>query len=192
MECLRDRSARIRPAGWSRVPTSVTIDRSGPAIATVSHPSHEGCLVCGPCNHRGMNIVFSRGADGWTEARLRAGVHLQGYPRMMHGGVVSLLLDAAMTHCLFQAGCTAVTARMEIKFRRPVDVDADVSVRARLVRASPPAYQLRAELLQDGRVMASALGLFVHRPELQTQSKPTVRHVPASTRDRPVEKSGIS
>lgn len=127
--------------------------------------------MCGPCNQRGMNLAFFRGSDGWTEARLSAGTHLQGYPRMMHGGVVSLLLDAAMTHCLFQEGCTAVTARMEVKFRRPVEVDADVRVRARLVRASPPAYQLRAELLQDGRVKASALGLFVHRPELRVPTR---------------------
>ncbi len=127
--------------------------------------------MCGPCNQRGMNLAFSRGADGWTEARLSAGTHLQGYPRMMHGGVVSLLLDAAMTHCLFHEGCTAVTARMEIKFRRPVELEADVHVRARLVRSSPPAYQLRAELLQDGRVKASALGLFVHRPDLRSATR---------------------
>ena len=90
---------------------------------------------------------------------------LQGYPRIMHGGIVSLLLDAAMTHCLFSQGATGVTARMEIKFRHPVSVDRAVHVRARLVRSSPPTHQLRAEIRQGDQIKATATGLFVDRPE---------------------------
>lgn len=91
---------------------------------------------------------------------------LQGYPRMMHGGIISLLLDAAMTHCLFDHGAAGVTARMEIKFRHPVTVEEPVQIRARIVRASPPTYQLRAEISQGERIKATATGLFVDRPEL--------------------------
>lgn len=90
---------------------------------------------------------------------------LQGYAHLMHGGIISLLLDAAMTNCLFAHGSAGVTARMEVKFRHPVAVDQPVRVRARVVRSSPPAYQLRAEMLQSRQIKATAAGLFVDRPE---------------------------
>ncbi len=94
-----------------------------------------------------------------------AGDHsLQGYPRIMHGGIVSLLLDAAMTHCLFDHGAAGVTARMEIKFRHPVSVDLPVRIRARLLRSSPPTHQLWAEIRQGDQIKATAAGLFVDRP----------------------------
>jgi len=148
---------------------SVTTDSLHRASDTTHHPAHERCVVCGSRNHRSLNLPFCRGDDGWVEATLTGDESLQGYPHMMHGGVISLLLDAAMTHCLFAHGCTGVTARMELKFRHPVMVNERVHIRAKLVRASPPAYQLKAELLQHEQVKTSATGLFVDRPELIAQ-----------------------
>ena len=130
------------------------------------HPAHEFCVVCGSRNKHSLNVAFHHGSGGWVEATLSENDSLQGYPRMMHGGIISLLLDAAMTHCLFAHGQTGVTARMEVKFRHPVTVTEPVRIRAKLARSSPPAYQLRAELCQREQVKATATGLFVDRPEL--------------------------
>jgi acyl-coenzyme A thioesterase PaaI-like protein len=121
-------------------------------------------VVCGADNQRGLNLAFRRGDDGWVEATLDSDDSLQGYARLMHGGIIALLLDAAMTNCLFAYGCAGVTATMEVKFRQPVGVDAPVHVRARLIRSASSAHQLRAELLQADRVKATATALFVHRP----------------------------
>jgi len=144
----------------------VTTDQKRQRSGATHHPGHLGCVVCGRQNHRGLNISFCRCSNGWIEARLTADQSLQGYSGLMHGGVISLLLDAAMTHCLFSHGLTGVTARMEIKFRHPVAVGGQVQLRAKLVRSSSPAYHLEAELLQDRKIRATAVGLFVDRPEI--------------------------
>jgi len=123
-------------------------------------------VVCGARNARGLNLVFRRSDDGWVEGALGKDESLQGYPDMMHGGIISLLLDAAMTHCLFDHGAAGVTARLEVKFRHPVKVDRPVRIRAKLVRSSSPAYHLRAEMRQGEQVKATATGLFVDRPAL--------------------------
>jgi len=44
-----------------------------------------------------------------------------------------MLLDAAMTHCLFARGVQGVTAKLDVKFRHPVRVGVQANVRARVV-----------------------------------------------------------
>ncbi len=148
---------------------SVTTERGPDARLVAPNPGHGRCVVCGSDNQRGLNLAFRRAEDGWVEATLNGDDSLQGYARLMHGGIISLLLDAAMTHCLFAHGYVGVTATMAIKFRHPVAVDAPVRVRARLVRSASSAHQLRAELLQNDHVRATANALFVHRPALVNQ-----------------------
>lgn len=146
--------------------------------------------MCGARNGHGLNLSFGSDGDGWIQATLDGRDYLQGYSKMMHGGIISLLLDAAMTHCLFAHGSAGVTARMEVKFRHPVAVDAPVQVRARLIRSSPPGHQLRAELIQNDKLMATAIGLFVHRPELteKVMTDAEFEH----TNNRPRRKHGQS
>ncbi|MBN1488476.1 MAG: hypothetical protein JXA69_01045 [Phycisphaerae bacterium] len=85
---------------------------------------------------------------------------------MMHGGIIAMLLDGAMTNCLFTHGRTGVTARMELAFRHPVRSGDGVTVRAWIEWENHPVYQLRAQLLQDGQVKATAKGMFMDRSDL--------------------------
>jgi len=125
---------------------------------------HRHCCICGPTGILGLKAVFRQSDDGWTEATLTGSGPLQGYAGVMHGGIISLLLDAAMTNCLFAHGCAGVTARMEVKFRHPVVADGPVNIRAKLVSSSPPVHELKAELLQERQVKATATALFFAKP----------------------------
>ena len=142
------------------------------------YTGHDHCVVCGSKNPRGLNLTFHQNDDGWILANIDGDKYLQGYDRMMHGGVISLLLDATMTHCLFAHGCAGVTAKMEVKFRHPVMVDSPMTVRAKLVRSSPSAYHLRSELIQNERAKATATGLFVDRPQLNEQDNDVCLEMP--------------
>jgi uncharacterized protein (TIGR00369 family) len=85
----------------------------------------------------------------------------QSYPGIVHGGVVATLLDAAMTNCLLLRGITAVTAELHVRYHRPVRVGDTVQVSAALLRARPPVFTLGAQLVQDGKVSASASAKFM-------------------------------
>ena len=93
-------------------------------------------------------------------SRFQAHEGLQGYEGILHGGVVSGLLDAAMTHCLFHHGVQAVTADLRVQFLRPVPCDALLEVTAWLVSVKSPVYRAASEIVCDGRVMASAKARF--------------------------------
>jgi acyl-coenzyme A thioesterase PaaI-like protein len=82
---------------------------------------------------------------------------------LIHGGVVSLLLDGAMTNCMFARNKKAVTGMLTVRYKHPVCVNRTAEVSARLVKSSPPLYYLEAEISQDGKVLARATGKFMER-----------------------------
>jgi acyl-coenzyme A thioesterase PaaI-like protein len=80
---------------------------------------------------------------------------------MIHGGIVSTLLDAAMTNCLFALGHVAVTADLHVRFRHPLSTGQDAVVRAWVTRAAVPLFILEAQITQDGNIKATAVGKFM-------------------------------
>ena len=85
---------------------------------------------------------------------------------MLHGGVISALLDGAMTNCLFARGIVALTAELVVRFRHPVAINAPVSVIGRITRSASPLHMLEAEIRQRGEIMAVGKGKFM---ETKTQ-----------------------
>lgn len=123
---------------------------------------HPHCIVCGADNPRGLGLVFTPCADGGgVEARFDCAGSVEGYTGLVHGGVVSMLMDAAMAQCLFHLGCVAHTGELHIRFRHPVVVGHEACVRAWQARSRGRLHVLGAELRQDGCVKAVATAKFL-------------------------------
>ena len=122
---------------------------------------HPACIVCGGDNDRGLRVSYRPTTDNAVEAVFACDRALQGYEGKLHGGVIAALLDGAMTHCLFALGRTTVTAELTVRYKQPVAVGALVTVRAWVERDLAPLYLLRASLVQDGVVKASASAKFM-------------------------------
>jgi len=125
--------------------------------------NHSHCIMCGELNPLSMRLKFMPDGNGTVSASFQANSLLQGYEGILHGGVISSLLDAAMTHCLFQRRIEAVTGELTVKFVAPVPCTTWLTVRGWLVNPIPPLYLMAAELLQAGIVMASAEAKFMRR-----------------------------
>ena len=81
---------------------------------------HPGCIACRDQAQGGLGLRFQReGTDGVVGV-FPCDPQYQGYPDRLHGGIIALALDAAMTHCLFLRRAQAVTAKLEIRYRKPV------------------------------------------------------------------------
>ncbi|MBS1209516.1 MAG: thioesterase superfamily protein [Proteobacteria bacterium] len=120
--------------------------------------SHAGCMVCGDDSLLGLK--FQGGAEG-VETRLRASRLWQGYDRILHGGMICSLLDAAMTHCLFRHGVEAMTADLQVRFLKPVPCDTELQLRATLLEQRRNLYRLSAELADDTGILARAEARFI-------------------------------
>jgi acyl-coenzyme A thioesterase PaaI-like protein len=118
--------------------------------------------VCGSRNPRWFGLQFRpRPDDQGVTAEFGCDRSFEGYPGVVHGGVVSALLDGAMTHCLFHMGHVGRTARLSVRFRQPVVVGRPATLTARLTRARGRVLDLTAEITQGGRVVAEAQGRFL-------------------------------
>ncbi|MDD2308539.1 MAG: PaaI family thioesterase [Desulfuromonadaceae bacterium] len=126
--------------------------------------THTQCIMCGDSNPMSLRLIFDPGASGDVSASFKGNSLLQGYSGILHGGVISALLDSAMAHCLFYRNIEAVTGELCIRFVASVPYDANVTLRAWLVAATPPLYQLKAELVNAGTLMASAEAKFIQKP----------------------------
>ena len=125
---------------------------------------HQHCIVCRASNNNGWGFKCQMTDQKEVVATFEGGSPFQGYPNTLHGGVISSLLDEAMTHCMCAHGHAVVTVELRISFRHPAATDCPATIRAWLVEHWDPFYMLKAELVQCDRVMARAEGKFVDRP----------------------------
>lgn len=122
---------------------------------------HGECMVCGDYSPGFPNLSFALREDGSVHADFLAGTHLQGYTDLLHGGVIATLLDAAMTHCLFHRGVTAVTADLRVRYVQPIACGSRLEIDAHIIKACRSLYQLRGEIACDGTLGAWAEAKFL-------------------------------
>lgn len=125
----------------------------------MSRTIHGRCFACGNRSD-GLGLRFRDCGEAGVAADWRCLADYQGYPGVVHGGIVATLLDSAMTNCLLVRGIEGVTADLQIDFNRPVFVGDVARVTARVVRSRPPLYVLEASVEQGGLVRASASARF--------------------------------
>ena len=135
-------------------------------IVNLRNQVHPKCIVCAFGNEQGLHLEFETANDGSVTATFRCDETLEGYPGILHGGVISSILDGAMGNCMFARGQATVTVEMTTKFRHPVVTGQEAVVSARIRRDSHPLYLLEAEIIQDGQVKATAKGKYYDQPKL--------------------------
>jgi len=122
---------------------------------------HSRCIVCGSDSEQGLKLKFRKDQEGCIEGLFEPSKRWEGYDGMMHGGVISMLLDGVMINCLFAEGIKALTAELKVRFLLPVDAGSVVRLRAWVQVKSSIFYLLKAELFQGDKTKATAVGKFV-------------------------------
>lgn len=91
------------------------------------------CFGCGPLNLEGLRLVFTPGPDGsWADYEVPD--RFQSWAGMVHGGVISLMLDEAVGWAAWHAGHPGVTGRLAVSYRRPLRLGETVRIVGRLDR----------------------------------------------------------
>jgi len=147
-------------------PTGDRADAHSPGriYRDLSAHEHPDCIACSPTNAIGLHLSYTCCDDGSVEARFDCKRCYAGYSGLLHGGVVALLLDSAMTHCLFANQGSGYTAELTVRYHVPVTIENTAVIRARIVHHAHNLYRLHAELVQDNTVRASGRATFVARP----------------------------
>jgi uncharacterized protein (TIGR00369 family) len=131
------------------------------------------CFVCGPAHPNGLRIQFVHGTDQAVQARWTPGRTWEGFPGIIHGGVVCTILDEAMAKAIAARGCRALTAEMKVRFLRPVRSGQEVTIRGWVLDHLKRRIRTEASVTgADGGELAHASGTFlvstVTRPVAET------------------------
>ena len=123
------------------------------------------CYACGEANERGLRMRFRREGER-TVCDYTPRAFEQGFPGRMHGGVVTTLVDEAMGWAVYHAGAWAATARLNVRFRRPVRLDSALRIEAWVTRDRGRLIELRAEVRDASEsLLAEGEGTFMRLDE---------------------------
>jgi acyl-coenzyme A thioesterase PaaI-like protein len=106
-------------------------------------------------------MTFEYG-EGTARCAFSPRAEFGGWSNIMHGGIVATLLDEAMAHAAIAAGIRAVTARIEVRFRKPVSTDRPLVVEGSVTARRGRMLEISAVLTEsDGTVLAESQGKFI-------------------------------
>lgn len=119
------------------------------------------CFVCGEENPFGLQIKPQIIADGETiRIECIPHSHFQGWADVIHGGILSTLMDEAITYVgIASFGSPAVTAQLKVRFRKPAPVGSKLIVTANRVKNTTRLIEATAHIeLEDGTLIADGSG----------------------------------
>lgn len=129
----------------------------------MKQPSSRHCFICGVDNPVGLKLCFYETETGTIETTYTAPDHFQGYPGVLHGGIVAAILDETSGRAWMgdpKAPRFMFTAKLEVRYRRNVPtgkplkvVGKTVSSRQRTAEAWAGIYDEKGSLLAEGKTI---------------------------------------
>ena len=97
--------------------------------AGVSVSPQTSCFACGPDNPHGLRLRFTTTKRGESVAEWVPDSFTEGFRGIVHGGIVSTVLDEAMSKAVAAAGLPALTAELRVRLRQHVPPKCLVQVK---------------------------------------------------------------
>jgi uncharacterized protein (TIGR00369 family) len=115
---------------------------------------NDWCFACSPKNPIGLHLKFEEINDIYQTCFTGREEH-QGYDGILHGGIISTLLDEVTARYIYVKGFRALTARLEIRYRRPTPIGVPLTITGQIIRVRGKMYELVGKIkLADGTVTA--------------------------------------
>ncbi|HAT11312.1 MAG TPA: hypothetical protein DCS97_12145 [Planctomycetes bacterium] len=129
-------------------------------LAETRSRSHPDCAYCSPQAPGWLALELHDDGAGGVQAAFPCPPAAEGYPGLVHGGVVAGLLDAAMTNALFSRGVVALTGRLSVRYHHPLRIARTATVAARASERRGTWWIVQGEISQGGKVTATAEAWF--------------------------------
>jgi uncharacterized protein (TIGR00369 family) len=149
----------IRRSGWDRG-------------AEMKLETNGNCFVCGENNPNGLRLSFEIDREKQTlRTTFVASPTFQGWDGIVHGGILSTLLDEAMAKLVYELGYQAVTASIEIKFKKPAPILEPLLIYGEVTEVSRRLIRAKAHIAkEDGTILAVGTSTFMKERNSATDS----------------------
>lgn len=136
-------------------------------------PNSKMCFVCGLENPTGLHLHFYQVEPGVIESTYTAPDHFQGYPGVLHGGIVAALLDEVSGRVHMGADPMKprfmFTGKLELKYRKNVPIGRALRIVGKAGRARARMAESWAGIYDAGtdELLAEANALHINVPDEQ-------------------------
>lgn len=120
------------------------------------------CFACGLDNKHGLKMTFESNGEK-LRSRVEVPQHLRGWSTLVHGGIISTMLDETMSWAAIHLlGKLILTKSMKIEFKKPIKINMPVIVYARVVEKKNDRSALMAAEIynEEGELCAKGEGEF--------------------------------
>ncbi len=132
-------------------------------------PNSEMCFVCGRSNPVGLYMQFHDDGACEVVSEYSVPAHYQGYPGVVHGGVVAAMLDevVARVSMIGDPHHFMMSVKLQVLYRHPVPVETPLRVVSRIIRLRGRLGKAEGRiLLPDGTVAAESQMTLADVPEV--------------------------
>ena len=130
-------------------------------------PNSRYCFVCGLANPIGLQLRFYEIGPGEVEVDYTVPENYQGYPGVVHGGIVAAMLDEVCGRAYMGDSPPRFmfTARLDVRYRQHVPVGVPLRLVGRAVKDRGRAATASGEIYgPDGSLLAEAEALLMNVP----------------------------
>ncbi len=147
---------------------TVPADPTGQITIETDH----NCFGCGRLNQHGLRLSFFSHEQGGVQAAFTPAARFEGYDGMVHGGVISTVLDEVMAWSLYRQETWAVTGELTVRYRSPIAVGEPTLATGWMTGRRGRRIEMASELVResDGFVLARATAVFVAVSEAKAEA----------------------
>ena len=130
-------------------------------IENIMEDQYNNCFACGTSNPIGLKLKFDRKGDEMF-SKFCLDSRYEGYPEVIHGGIISTIMDEAMAKVLLDEDITAFTVNINVDFLRQVNVGKEYTVISRIKKRSSRLFFCSGEIIDaENNVCAKAESKFL-------------------------------
>ncbi|MDR3719580.1 MAG: PaaI family thioesterase [Bryobacteraceae bacterium] len=131
------------------------------------------CVVCGADHPHGLRLRFDVSPSGGAEADWTPASEWEGFAGIIHGGIVSTVLDEAMSKAVAATSSLAVTGELRVRYRAHVEPGSTYRIRGWINERKKRLLRTEATLTTpSGEERAHAWATFVEVPKLRDDAAP--------------------
>ena len=134
------------------------------------------CFICGLENPVGLHLHIYETEPGVVETTYIAPEHFQGYPGVLHGGIVGAIIDEISGRALMGTDSMnprfMFTARLEVKYRKNVPIGKPLKIIGKAGRVKSRSAEAWAGIYdsETHELLAEGTTLLMNVPSEQINS----------------------
>jgi len=135
----------------------------------IKQPNSLHCFICGIENPIGLKLKIYVTDEGFIETIYTAPEHFQGYPGVLHGGIVAAILDEISGRALMgnpESPRFMFTGKLEVRYRKNVPIGEPLRIVGKACKSKEKMAEAWAGIYNESNeLLAEATTILIDVPQ---------------------------